>query len=183
MIFLRLVLCFAAALSGAAPATAADRPNVVVFLIDDLGWTDPGCYGNPFHETPHIDQLSKDGVRFTNGYSACTVCSPTREAAADRPVPGAAPGYRLDRGPPAAVRQAQGSRLDDALAAGNALAGGGVQGRRVYDCERRKVAPRRTRLLPREARFRPECRRHPFGQPAGVFFSGEDPDAANRNRR
>lgn len=80
MIFLRLVLCFAAALTGIAPAVAADRPNVVVFLIDDLGWADPGCYGNPFHETPHIDQLSKDGVRFTNGYSACTVCSPTRAA-------------------------------------------------------------------------------------------------------
>lgn len=80
MILLRLALCFAAALTGAAPAAAADRPNVVVFLIDDLGWTDPGCYGNSFHETPHIDQLSKDGVRFTNGYSACTVCSPTRAA-------------------------------------------------------------------------------------------------------
>ncbi len=80
MISLRSVLGLAAALALAAPATAADRPNVVVFLIDDLGWTDPGCYGNTFHETPHIDRLAKDGVRFTNGYSACTVCSPTRAA-------------------------------------------------------------------------------------------------------
>jgi arylsulfatase A len=59
-------------------ANASDRPNVVVFLIDDLGWTDPGCYGNTFHETPHIDRLAQESIRFTNGYSACTVCSPTR---------------------------------------------------------------------------------------------------------
>ncbi len=64
-----------------APLSAADKPlNVVVFLIDDLGGTDLGCYGNTFHETPHCDQLAKDGVRFTAGYSACTVCSPTRAA-------------------------------------------------------------------------------------------------------
>jgi len=77
---LRCALGLAAALALAAPATAADRPNVVVFLIDNLGWADSGCYGNTFHETPHIDRLAKDGVRFTNGYSACTVCSPTRAA-------------------------------------------------------------------------------------------------------
>ena len=81
MFLLRLALCVAAAsLNLSASAVATDRLNVVVFLIDDLGWTDPGCYGNKFHETPHIDQLSKDGLRFTNGYSACTVCSPTRAA-------------------------------------------------------------------------------------------------------
>jgi arylsulfatase A-like enzyme len=56
------------------------KPNVVVILVDDLGWADLGCYGNKFHETPHIDGLAKDGVRFTAGYAACTVCSPTRAA-------------------------------------------------------------------------------------------------------
>lgn len=76
----RTVLSLVAALTLAAPAIAADRPNIVVFLIDDLGWADPGCYGNTFIETQHIDRLAKDGVRFTNGYSACTVCSPTRAA-------------------------------------------------------------------------------------------------------
>lgn len=80
MISLRSALGLVAALALAAPAAAANRPNVVVFLIDDLGWTDPGCYGNTFHETPHIDRLARDGVRFTNGYSACTVCSPTQAA-------------------------------------------------------------------------------------------------------
>ena len=56
------------------------RPNFVVFLVDDLGWTDLGCYGSDFYETPNIDQLAADGVRFTHGYAACTVCSPTRAA-------------------------------------------------------------------------------------------------------
>jgi arylsulfatase A-like enzyme len=58
---------------------AADaRPNVVLILIDDLGWTDVGCFGSDFYRTPNIDQLARDGVRFTQAYSACTVCSPTR---------------------------------------------------------------------------------------------------------
>ena len=61
-------------------AFAADRPNVIVILADDLGIADLGCYGNTFHETPHLDRLAKEGMRFTNAYSACTVCSPTRAA-------------------------------------------------------------------------------------------------------
>ena len=61
-------------------ARAADRPNIIIFLIDDLGATDLGCQGSKFYETPNIDRLAKDGCRFTNVYSACTVCSPTRAA-------------------------------------------------------------------------------------------------------
>ena len=52
--------------------------NVVFFLVDDLGWTDLGCYGSNFYETPNIDQFAKNGVKFTNAYAACHVCSPTR---------------------------------------------------------------------------------------------------------
>jgi len=64
-------------------ATAADaqKPlNVVLILADDLGWTDLGCYGSDFYQTPHIDALAREGMRFTQHYSACTVCSPTRAA-------------------------------------------------------------------------------------------------------
>lgn len=60
--------------------SAAQPTNVVVILADDLGWTDLGCYGSDFYETPHIDRLARDGMRFTQSYSACTVCSPTRAA-------------------------------------------------------------------------------------------------------
>ena len=61
-------------------AAAGDRKrlNVVFILIDDLGWRDPGCYGSDLHETPHIDRLAREGMRFTDGYAACPVCSPTR---------------------------------------------------------------------------------------------------------
>ena len=56
------------------------KPNFVFLLVDDLGWGDFGCYGAKFYETPHIDKLAKDGMLFTNAYSACTVCSPSRAA-------------------------------------------------------------------------------------------------------
>src|SRR5262245_53983833 len=60
---------------------AADRPpNVILILIDDMGWTDLSCYGSKFYETPNIDRLATSGMRLTTGYSVCTVCSPTRAA-------------------------------------------------------------------------------------------------------
>ena len=52
--------------------------NFVFILIDDLGWTDVGCYGSSFYETPNIDKLAREGMRFTDAYAACPVCSPTR---------------------------------------------------------------------------------------------------------
>jgi arylsulfatase A len=62
-----------------APAARAQQPpNIVFILIDDMGWADVGCNGSTFHETPHIDRLAQSGMRFTNGYAACPVCSPTR---------------------------------------------------------------------------------------------------------
>jgi hypothetical protein len=63
-------------------------PNVVFFLIDDLGWTDLGCRGSDLYETPHIDKLAQQGMQFTDGYAACTVCSPTRAALVRRRLPG-----------------------------------------------------------------------------------------------
>lgn len=75
-----LLLAFASAASLAAGADAASPrpPNVIVFLLDDLGWRDLGCYGSPFHDTPNIDRLAEEGVRFSDAYAACHVCSPTR---------------------------------------------------------------------------------------------------------
>lgn len=76
----RLLPLFALALAT-APAFAAERPpNVVLFLVDDLGWRDLGCYGSRFYETPQIDAFAREGVRFTQAYAACHVCSPTRAA-------------------------------------------------------------------------------------------------------
>jgi arylsulfatase A-like enzyme len=68
-----------AVVSGAVKVAAVERPpNVVFFLVDDLGATDIGCFGSSFYETPNIDWLAAGGMRFTAAYSACPVCSPTR---------------------------------------------------------------------------------------------------------
>ena len=68
-----------AAWAGLSAATAQQRPpNVVFFLVDDLGWRDVGCYGSEFYATPHVDRFAREGVRFTSAYAACHVCSPTR---------------------------------------------------------------------------------------------------------
>jgi arylsulfatase A-like enzyme len=55
-----------------------DRPNFLFILIDDLGWRDLGCYGSSFYETPNLDRLAQQGMRFTRAYASCPVCSPTR---------------------------------------------------------------------------------------------------------
>ncbi len=57
---------------------AEDRPNIVLIVADDLGWADVGCYGNRFNETPAIDRLARQGMRFTDFYASGAVCSPTR---------------------------------------------------------------------------------------------------------
>lgn len=59
---------------------AADRPNIVLFLADDLGWGDLGCYGHPIIQTPNLDKFATQGVRLTQCYSASGVCSPSRSA-------------------------------------------------------------------------------------------------------
>lgn len=56
------------------------KPNVIIILVDDLGWTDLGCMGSPLYETPNIDRMVSEGVIFTNAYAASCVCSPTRAA-------------------------------------------------------------------------------------------------------
>ncbi len=80
--FLGSALTSAAAFAAGSPsqrsAYASRAPNIVFILIDDLGWSDLACYGHPWHETPHIDALAEGGMRFTNAYAACPVCSPTR---------------------------------------------------------------------------------------------------------
>ena len=65
----------------AIPAPAAPAPNIVLMLVDDLGWQDVKCYDidepSPM-ETPHLDALAKRGVLFRDGYSAAPTCAPSR---------------------------------------------------------------------------------------------------------
>lgn len=62
------------------PGEAEYRPNFVFILVDDLGWTDLGCFGSDLHETPNLDRFANESMRFTNAYSAAPLCSPTRAA-------------------------------------------------------------------------------------------------------
>ncbi len=76
---LHLFFCFLCVSATLSDASAADKPNIVFILADDLGYMDIGVFNpNTFYETPHIDSLAKRGMKFTQGYAACCVCSPTR---------------------------------------------------------------------------------------------------------
>ena len=63
-----------------AGCCAVSAPNIVLFLVDDLGWMDLRCQGSDYYQTPNIDALAESGVRFSDAYAACAVCSPTRAA-------------------------------------------------------------------------------------------------------
>src|SRR5687768_7455868 len=67
-------------LAANAAYAQGKKPNVVFILADDLGYTDLGCYGSKFYETPNIDRLAREGMRFTSGYTCGPNCTPTRAA-------------------------------------------------------------------------------------------------------
>lgn len=63
----------------AAPLTqAAEKPNVILIIADDLGWTDLGCYGSKYYQTPNVDRLCREGMKFTSAYTCGPNCAPTR---------------------------------------------------------------------------------------------------------
>ena len=73
-----LALLTILSVSNVAAQTAAEQPNILFIMIDDLGWKDLNCQGSPQFTTPNIDRLAKQGMRFTSAYAAAPVCSPTR---------------------------------------------------------------------------------------------------------
>ena len=92
-------------LNAQQPIDSQDtQPNIVLIMADDLGWKDLHCYGNKNLETPNLDRLAKQGMLFTNAYSASPVCTPTRAAmmTGESPArlnitnhaPGHPPGYQ-----------------------------------------------------------------------------------------
>ncbi|MFT5497389.1 MAG: arylsulfatase A-like enzyme [Kiritimatiellia bacterium] len=80
-IFIALLLAFTMSLE-------ARKPNIVFFYIDDMGYADPSCFGNPIVKTPRIDQLAKEGIKLTNYYSNSPICSPSRVAVTTGQFPG-----------------------------------------------------------------------------------------------
>ncbi|TXT37505.1 MAG: sulfatase, partial [Planctomycetota bacterium] len=71
-------LAIASCLFCSFTASAADKPNILVIVADDLGWGELGCQGNNEVPTPHTDSIAKNGIRFTSGYVSGPYCSPTR---------------------------------------------------------------------------------------------------------
>jgi arylsulfatase A len=65
---------------GSVPASKTPQLNFILINVDDLGWADLTCYGSKFYETPNIDRLASQGIRFTDAYASCALCSPTRAA-------------------------------------------------------------------------------------------------------
>ena len=88
----------ASALPAFSASAADPKPNLVFILIDDLGWADVGCFGSRYYETPNIDRLAAQGMRFTDAYAACPVCSPTRASIMTGKYPGPAAPDGLDSG-------------------------------------------------------------------------------------
>ena len=76
--FLSLVLALAGLFVGAATATSADQPNIIFIMADDLGYGDLGCYGQKIIQTPRLDRMAAEGMRFTQFYAGATVCAPSR---------------------------------------------------------------------------------------------------------
>ena len=76
----QLVSLALAAHWGALACQAADRPNIILIYADDLGYGDVGCYGATKVQTPNIDRLAREGLRFTDGHSASATCTPSRYA-------------------------------------------------------------------------------------------------------
>ncbi len=68
------------AINGAAATYAADKPNIIFLLIDDWGWQDAGFMGSKYYDTPAMDALALDGIRFNDAYSSAPNCAPTRAA-------------------------------------------------------------------------------------------------------
>ncbi len=77
---MRKIFLLTALLLFSSFGVAEEKPNFIVFLADDLGWGDLACYGHEKIQTPNLDQFAKEGVRFTQAYSSCGVCSPSRSS-------------------------------------------------------------------------------------------------------
>ena len=71
-----VALCFAAGLVNAEGTP--DKPNIILFISDDHGWADSGAYGDDYIQTPNIDRLAKQGMRFDSAFAASPLCSPSR---------------------------------------------------------------------------------------------------------
>ena len=157
------------AAEGGRPA----RPNILFILVDDYGIKDVGIEGSTFYETPNIDALARGGMRFTQGYAACQVCSPSRASILLGKYPprhgitdyiGAGVGEGLRQAAPHANC---GARLRPQPACRGHHAGRGAEAGGLCDVLRRQVAPGQQGFLAGGPRLRHQQGRLGRGQPDG----------------
>ena len=86
--FLLTFVILGFALGSATVSSASEHPNVVILYIDDMGYADPSCFGNPAIKTPNIDRLADEGLKLTNYYTDSPICSPSRVALNTGQAPG-----------------------------------------------------------------------------------------------
>ena len=138
---------FASLLTPGSPvaADAAERPNIVLLLADDLGYGDLGCYGCPDIKTPQLDALAKQGVRMTSFYANGPECTPTRTALMTGRYQQRVGGLECAIGLAGVGRYDDAIRLAEQARAGPAAererAGPRLEGRRLRDGDLRQVAP------------------------------------------
>ncbi len=148
-LFLLLALLPLSAPPARAGVEPTARPNFVFILADDLGRNDLGCYGSSFYETPHLDQLAAKGMRFTDAYAACSVCSPTRASILTGKYP--ARLHLTDWLPGRADRPDQKLKrpvIVDHLSLEEVTLAEALREGRLPDCLDRQVAFGRDKLLP-----------------------------------
>ena len=133
-LLISLLLPLAAARAAAQPAP---RPNIILILADDLGYGDLGSYGQRIIQTPNLDRLAAEGMRFTQFYAGSTVCAPSRSVL----MTGRHMGHTRVRGNAGA-----GNYAAQTLAAGDVTVAARAQGRRLRHRARRQVGPRRDGL-------------------------------------
>jgi len=80
LIFLAAALILSSCNTGSGDQQGEQKPNIIVIYMDDLGYGDVASYGATEIETPNIDMLANNGIRFTNGYASSATCSPSRYA-------------------------------------------------------------------------------------------------------
>jgi arylsulfatase A-like enzyme len=111
---IRSVLAAFALVLFAALSVGAERPNIVFILADDLGWRDLSNEGSTYYESPHIDRIAREGVKFTRGYATCQVCSPSRASILTGKYP-TKHGVTSWIGDPSGVAWRRGGRQDSHL--------------------------------------------------------------------
>ena len=188
---------FVVAVGGSNSPRAADRsteahrrPNFVFFLADDMGWRDAGCYGSTFYETPNIDRLAKQGMRFTNAYAACPVCSPTRASIMTGKYPARLGTTDYFGAPQPDTVQRHWTRnkpllparyLDHLPVVETTIAKALQQGR-LHDVLYRQMASGRQGVLAGGPRLRHQHRRLPGGRPFELLLALQESQAARRTQ-